>query len=291
MKLSQLIIILIIILPIVSASNINSSVTVIPRPTNDTSSDTNTGGTGVISNEPLSNIANSYTSTKNWIANVTQLYKFNGTIYEIIILPQTSKPDVMVKIETLKDKSANTTLPSLSVYKYLNIYSGIKEFNLSIIYFKVETSWLSDKTTISLIRWHNNEWQTLETSELSHDNDYKYYVSYTNNFSNFVIVGTTITPLPTPSSYLSSSSPASSTPSPTPIPSLILISAQQFPSTPIEDNTTIILIVSILIILLSSLLAYIKRSTLSLHYLNIKTKLEQLFIYYHTQINNYLQYK
>lgn len=180
----------------VAAESINGTVTVISPNTTSLSSTSSSSdnffGLGIISNEPLPNVLCADRSEKDWRYNIPITYTFKcDDIYEISINPTKNEFEIMLKTESLKSISNKTPNPPTNlVYKYTNIYSGSKRFNKSIIRFKVNTSWLSDKQSITLLKWNGEAWIPLETKEISSDTIHKYYESYTDSFSNFAIVGT-----------------------------------------------------------------------------------------------------
>ena len=222
--------------------------------TSTSSSSSSSGGSGIISNEPISNVACSNTSLKDWKYNHTTNYSFNcGNVYEIIINPQENDSDIMFKLETLKNSSNKTTRLS-NAYNYINIYSGSKRFNNSVIRFKLPLNWSS----VTLMKW-NNSWIPLITTQMSSDLSYKYYEAKTDSFSSFAITGN-ITPL---ESISSSASVTPITPAivTTTLPFTIISEANQISEHSIS-NVTIITIISIAIIILLLFLIYIRRKSL-----------------------------
>ncbi len=162
----------------------------------------------------------------------------------------------MFKLETLKANSTKTTALS-SVYNYINIYSGAKRFNTSIIHFKLPLNWVSDKSSITLMKWSNGSWISLPTIEISSDLSYKYYEAITDSFSSFVITGnikqaesatvTVPTIIPTVTEI--------------PFPIVTIAIANQIPTHSTLDVIAVT-IISIAIIILLSILIYIKRNSL-----------------------------
>ncbi len=215
------------------------------------------GGLGVISNEPLSNVACSNVSERDWRYNTQIIYNFNcGNVYEVSINPQENTFEVMFKLETLKANSLKTTALS-NAYNYINMYSGVKRFNVSVIRFKLPLDWVSDKESITLMKWSSNTWESLPTIEISSDSSYKYYESTTDTFSSFAIIANTIT------------APATLTIVDTPIVTPI-ITATSLPNTAITEianqvpanlalNSITATIIMLAIILLSTILLYLKR--------------------------------
>lgn len=178
------------------------------------------GGQGVTTNEPFTNIECSNRLEYDWRVNSTITYLFrNCDEYDAVIIPKENENSIMLKLEILKDKSNNTPpTPTGSVYKYFNLYSGSKRFKDAIIKFRVDSVWSSNMEKVTLMKWNIDTWTALETRQISLNNTYVNYESDTDTFSNFVIVGIpkTIEPLPPPTPDLTQ------TPAPTkqPIPPL-----------------------------------------------------------------------
>lgn len=189
----------------VSGSNISANVTILPYPllsyTYPSSITGGSGGQGVTTNEPFTNIECSNRLEYDWRVNSTITYLFrNCDEYDAVIIPKENENSIMLKLEILKDKSNNTPpTPTGSVYKYFNLYSGSKRFKDVIIKFRADSTWTSNMERVTLMKWNNNTWTALETRQISLNDTYVNYESDTDTFSNFVIVGTpkTIEPLPT----------------------------------------------------------------------------------------------
>ena len=62
--------------------------------------------------------------------------------------------------------------------------------------FKVEKSWITDnnidKITVRLMRYHDGEWQTLNTTLQIEDETYVYYEAETPGCSTFAVVGSRV---------------------------------------------------------------------------------------------------
>jgi len=103
-------------------------------------------------------------------------------------------------IEILKDTSTIAGQPpSGIVYQNINIWIGSKgyatEKNMEdpVIGFKVEKKWMEDNDlehgSITLNRYHNEEWVPLPTSKINESTSYVYFESHTTGFSPFAITG------------------------------------------------------------------------------------------------------
>lgn len=207
-KAAVISIILLLSIITVDGSNISANVTILPYPpslpyTYPSSTTSGSGGYGVITDEPFTNIECSNRLEHDWRVNSTISYLFrNCDEYDAVINTKENEDSVMVKLEILKDKSNNTPAdPSGSIYKYFNLYSGSKRFDRSTIKFRVDSAWASNMEVVTLMKWNNNTWTALETRQISLNDTCVYYESDTGAFSNFVIIGIpkTIEPLPSTS--------------------------------------------------------------------------------------------
>ena len=105
----------------------------------------------------------------------------------------------------LKDKPGEiTTIPTdkiLYIYLYLELttndtYIHDEDLDYLIINFKVTKQWINnniDKKNVTLMKYHNNEWQTLTTTYLDEDDNYVYYEVTVTEASILAIVGGEIT--------------------------------------------------------------------------------------------------
>jgi PGF-pre-PGF domain-containing protein len=105
-----------------------------------------------------------------------------------------------ITVERLMEIPVDVDEPVEMVYVYLNIESTAPEGSIESlkINFKVEQTWFAEnnieKNQIVLMRYHNEEWQTLETTMLSEDTTYVYYQATATGMSTFAIaVSTPIT--------------------------------------------------------------------------------------------------
>ncbi|WP_342304252.1 PGF-pre-PGF domain-containing protein [Methanolobus sp. ZRKC5] len=101
-------------------------------------------------------------------------------------------------VEMLRGTSALVdAAPDGEVYKNLNIWVGDSKFSSDVIYdvaikFKVEKSWIVsndlDFEFITLYRYSDGMWNSLETSFIAEDGGYFYYETKSPGFSPFAIV-------------------------------------------------------------------------------------------------------
>ena len=102
-----------------------------------------------------------------------------------------SGANLMVK--RLDARPSDVDEPTETVYLYLSIASTAPEGSIEslAITFKVELAWLTehgiDKENMVLMRYHNSEWQQLETTMLSEDATYVYYKASATGMSTFAI--------------------------------------------------------------------------------------------------------
>lgn len=117
-----------------------------------------------------------------------------------------NKPDDVPKNPTIEDIGDNKTLENMSIFRFVNITlksndAPVEESNINKteIVFKVKNEWIEDneinKTTITMLRYHNNSWQKLNTTYLEPANpliEYSYFLSTTSGFSTFAVVGSKV---------------------------------------------------------------------------------------------------
>jgi PGF-pre-PGF domain-containing protein len=107
---------------------------------------------------------------------------------------------IATRVEMLNKKSILVSeLPSDEVYKSLNIWAGNNGFIIpknienAVVCFKVEKSWMNDKSinqsSITLNRFSNKKWDQLLTSLSEEDDKYLYFTAQTPGFSPFAITG------------------------------------------------------------------------------------------------------
>lgn len=86
--------------------------------------------------------------------------------------------------------------PEGNVYQYLNItYTNLPDSEIESckILFGIEKQWIENnsinKSSVSLLRFHGNEWQSLPTSLKEEDSDFVKYEADSPGFSIFALVG------------------------------------------------------------------------------------------------------
>ena len=108
-------------------------------------------------------------------------------------------PENIIKpmVEDLSDNE--TKIKEVYVYSYLEINltaenQTVADENMDInITFKVTKEWLEKNNisyeTVTLMRYHNGEWQKLSTTRLNESDIYVYYTATTTGTSTFAVVG------------------------------------------------------------------------------------------------------
>lgn len=156
-----------------------------------------TGGDGVTTSEPYDNIEKAERYEKTLSAGKPVSYTFTESehaVSEIVVTGEENEYDVTVRIEALKSTSSlvSESAPG-TVFKNLNIWAGTKKIKEAVIKFKVENSWLDTNNieagNVRMVRWSDNEWGQLETTQNTKDDSYTYYKAKTGGFSSFAIVG------------------------------------------------------------------------------------------------------
>ena len=147
------------------------------------------GGVGVITNECFPNVQ--FYETRENDLRISTYVSFNFTsdfpVYEISVKGIKNDPDVAVRLEQLLNLSCKLTeKPQGDIYRYINIFSGVKQDGIKIK-FKVSNGWLSGGT-VSLLRWQDGVWKDLPTSIIGSDQRYTYYEAQSGGFSHFAIV-------------------------------------------------------------------------------------------------------
>ena len=107
---------------------------------------------------------------------------------------------VTAKVEVLNappSSISDDTQPEGKIFQYLNMDVGSDgwadgRIANTIINFKAPASWVEvntiDPSMVMMYRYHDEEWQLLETTLTGQDGDYYYYSSETPGFSTFMIV-------------------------------------------------------------------------------------------------------
>lgn len=167
------------------------------------SSDDSTGGRGVVTCEPVVNIAKAEKQKSVLRNNSTTSFTISDTdfgIYFINVLGREDEGDVILRAESLYDTSkCRKVIPDVpgKIYKNVNIWLGSPMIKGSIINFQVENSWLKDnnieKQNITIFQWNKIEakWNRLQSDIVGEDDTYTYFESITNGLSQFAITGIT----------------------------------------------------------------------------------------------------
>ena len=162
------------------------------------SSGGSTGGGGIITDEPFSNVLKYESKENTLISGKPVRYTFSRypdiPVYEIDLTGKENENYITVKVELLKGLSPKVRdSPTGVVYRYFNAYAGTKRIQEAKIRFRVSNEWLADNnitvTDIKLTRWNGAAWEELETSLIKEDNTNTFYESTSSSFSHFAIVG------------------------------------------------------------------------------------------------------
>jgi len=105
------------------------------------------------------------------------------------------------KKEDLPEQSGKT-IENISIFRYVDItiktngtYVAENDIESTYIIFKVKKDWMQNNEidNITLIRYHDEKWQNLSTQEFTGpDNNYSYYISTSQGFSTFAVVGSKV---------------------------------------------------------------------------------------------------
>lgn len=130
-------------------------------------------------------------------------YRFNNVknpIMYVNITGNVSTEPITTMVEVLKGTSIYVKEPAPGiVYKNANVWVGLKGFatpkNIKdgVIRFRVEKSWISSNdllvSDITMLRWNESKWVTLETKEADKDSEFIFFEAKTYAFSPFAITG------------------------------------------------------------------------------------------------------
>ncbi len=127
------------------------------------------------------------------------------TIEKVEFTAASTQQNVQLSVKNLREKpvevKTNMTRSNTSeIYEYLDIKlisnqtyigeTGIQKMNFT---FTVNTSWIQtnniDKHTVVLMRYHNNSWQSLNTSYVNETNGTVRFIADTPGLSIFAVVG------------------------------------------------------------------------------------------------------
>ncbi len=131
------------------------------------------------------------------------------SIYEIKFETSSNLKNVKLSVSKLENKPEeikNITVlenRSIEVYKYLDIkltsnetYVGETGIESMFFTFDIEKSWITeyniDKNTIEMLRYHDGEWQHLNTTLISENETCLIFESETPGLSTFAVVGSEI---------------------------------------------------------------------------------------------------
>jgi PGF-pre-PGF domain-containing protein len=168
----------------------------------------------VCSNEIASKVEKVYNNIKSGEKTQFQIQnRVNDTgIDQVLFIAKRNLSDVKVSIIKLKQKPDDIPLQLRSnktIYQYLDIkltsdeeYILEKDIEQLTFTFKVEQSWIVeqniDKTSITLIRYHDGEWQDLTTIVVHENETYILLDAETPGCSTFAVVGSTLVEIPEP---------------------------------------------------------------------------------------------
>ena len=112
--------------------------------------------------------------------------------------------NVEITYKIYNSKPEGVTTPENSVYLYLDIDANVDDDDIDslTINFKVANDWFTsnniDKNKVTLLRYHNSEWETLTTTMISEDTSFAYFEATTPGLSTFAITGELIEESPEP---------------------------------------------------------------------------------------------
>jgi PGF-pre-PGF domain-containing protein len=139
---------------------------------------------GIITPEPISNIANS----EKQVGNKTEyLFNIPESLYKVKIRNVTIANEE-ITIETLKNVSNLTTsIPAGNVYVNENIWMS----NDTDVYIdlKIKNSWLETMDNVQLLKWTGDRWKKLGLREIGKDGTYTYFEEGVAGSSILSIVG------------------------------------------------------------------------------------------------------
>jgi PGF-pre-PGF domain-containing protein len=152
------------------------------------------------------------TSLQNQPSPITQLPQIvdsrninvivSGTNYSMLINQETSVLKINIfarntisnsqfSVEKLAVKPDEIPLPQNSVYSYVEIITDINDMDIdnATITFEIPKSWLSnaDIKTVVMQRYHDNQWQSLETEQSDETNDFYIFDATSSGFSVFAV--------------------------------------------------------------------------------------------------------
>ena len=126
------------------------------------------------------------------------LKEYETILEELEFTAANNLTDVKINVKMLTEKPEGVTVPPGEIYIYLDIESNVNESDITnlTIKFKVEKTWIQnnsiDRSSVKLVRYHNNTWEELSTQITGEDETYIYYVAQTTGLSTFAVAGTEI---------------------------------------------------------------------------------------------------
>lgn len=129
-------------------------------------------------------------------------FKLADPIVYVNITGNFNSGGVTTTVEVLKNTSTlvNNSAPG-TVYKNINIWAGASGFNSpknikeGLIVFKILNSWMSDNKVngkdVVMVKWDGSAWISLETKEVSKDDNHTYFEAKSNLFSTPFAITTT----------------------------------------------------------------------------------------------------
>jgi len=120
---------------------------------------------------------------------------YDSTVSGISFTAAADLSDVEITCKTHNSKPATVTTPDNMVYLYLDIEANVDEDDIDslTVTFKVAQDWFTtnniDKNKVTLLRYHNDEWQRLSTTMTSEDSSFAYFEATTTGLSTFAITG------------------------------------------------------------------------------------------------------
>lgn len=140
-----------------------------------------------------SNIKNEEQYVLSWLMPTTDaVCKFGkSSITEIRLNLNQELSSVYASIQELKEKTDDIAPLEGELYGLYNIIIDPLEISNASINFKIEKTWLNEnnlnKSDVRLARYHDDNWESLDTAINYEDNKFVYYSSTTPGFSVFAI--------------------------------------------------------------------------------------------------------
>ena len=120
---------------------------------------------------------------------------YDSAVSSISFTAASDLSDVEITYKIFNSKPEGVTTPENSVYLYLDIDANVVDDDIDslTINFKVAQDWFTrnniDKNKVTLLRYYNDEWQTLTTTMISEDSSFVYFEATTPGLSTFAITG------------------------------------------------------------------------------------------------------